>query len=137
MGKGGGELSVVLDIGIPGDAEAQVGSHQSCLQERGAGLGVHAAPLFWDPPCSGGGDRQGNKHVMDVFTGFAKCRAAPTADRVSMDGLCEEATTAGPRGWFENMFQRGTNQVNEGLYTELRKRGTVVTPRLSDGAGAG
>lgn len=44
LGKGGGELSVVLDTGLPGEAEAEEGSHQSCLQDRGAGLGVHAAP---------------------------------------------------------------------------------------------
>lgn len=113
---------MVLDTGLPGEAEAQVGSHQSCLQERGARLGVHAAPLFWDPPCSGGGDRKVSKHVTDVFTGFAKCWAAPTADRVSMGGLCEAATTADPRGWFENIFQRGTNQINDGLYAAVKEK---------------
>lgn len=35
---------MVLDTGLPGEAEAEEGSHQSCLQDRGAGLGVHAAP---------------------------------------------------------------------------------------------
>lgn len=59
--------------------------------------------------------------MTEVFTGFAKCWAAPTADRVSMGGLCE-AATADPRGWFENIFQRGTNQINDGLYAAVKEK---------------
>lgn len=63
-----------------------------------------------------------SEHVTDVVTGFATCWAAPPADRVSMGGLCEAVTTADPRGWFENRFQRGTSQINDGLYAAVKEK---------------